>query len=129
VETPHWSFYDTKEELDELMRSLNTNGIRERALNAELRRYYDNICLALPYAGAGDKQEKTARDAKAPKPADKAKEDDNEEDDKEKAEEEEEEKEKEEEGTEVATTKPSPLALVSLEKVRPPNPCVKSMCR
>jgi hypothetical protein len=58
VEVPHWSFYETKEDLARLMQYLNVNGIREKALDAELKRYYDNILLTIPYADARDKEEK-----------------------------------------------------------------------
>ncbi len=58
VEVPHWSFYETKEDLARLMQYLNVNGVREKALDAELKRYYDNILLTIPYADARDKEEK-----------------------------------------------------------------------
>lgn len=58
VEVPHWSFYETKEDLARLMQYLNVNGIREKALDAELKRYYYNILLTIPYADGRDKEEK-----------------------------------------------------------------------
>lgn len=56
---PHWSFYDTHQEVDLLLQYLNADGIREKALGAELRKYYDNIILTLPYLDKHEKDEKT----------------------------------------------------------------------
>jgi hypothetical protein len=53
-----WSFYETKEDLARLMRDLNVNDIREKALYPELKRYYDNI----PYADLCDKEKKQKKE-------------------------------------------------------------------
>ncbi|KAK3142550.1 hypothetical protein QOZ80_4BG0348030 [Eleusine coracana subsp. coracana] len=42
-----WGYYNTKEELDALLGSLNTKGIRERELKRQLSKSYDNISNAL----------------------------------------------------------------------------------
>ncbi|GAA0147644.1 hypothetical protein LIER_07295 [Lithospermum erythrorhizon] len=42
-----WGYYCTKGELDALMESLNSKGIRERALKRQLQKYYGKICVAL----------------------------------------------------------------------------------
>ncbi|XP_052191150.1 uncharacterized protein LOC127800530 isoform X2 [Diospyros lotus] len=40
-----WGYYNTKEELDAFMGSLNPKGERERALKKQLEKYYNRICL------------------------------------------------------------------------------------
>ncbi|KAJ3675511.1 hypothetical protein LUZ60_004553 [Juncus effusus] len=42
-----WGFYSTKEELDVLIDSLNPKGIRERALQSQLKKRYQKISSAL----------------------------------------------------------------------------------
>ncbi|KAM0895186.1 hypothetical protein ACQ4PT_023998 [Festuca glaucescens] len=42
-----WGYYNTKEELDVLMSSLNVKGIRERALKLQLEKFYNSISNAL----------------------------------------------------------------------------------
>ncbi|KAL8473365.1 hypothetical protein ACS0TY_030267 [Phlomoides rotata] len=42
-----WGYYQTKEELDALIGSLNTKGERERALKKQLQKFYDKICLQI----------------------------------------------------------------------------------
>lgn len=46
-DSAEWGYYDTKEELDDFMGSLNRKGERERALKKQLDKYYDRICLKL----------------------------------------------------------------------------------
>lgn len=57
-EGPQWSYYETREDIDRLLQYLNTNGIRERALGAELMKYYENFTLMLPYATRHEKEQK-----------------------------------------------------------------------
>ncbi|KAL5704141.1 hypothetical protein ACHQM5_022613 [Ranunculus cassubicifolius] len=42
-----WGYYSSKEELDAIMGSLNPKGERERALQIQLKKSYDKICLGL----------------------------------------------------------------------------------
>ncbi|XP_031504524.1 uncharacterized protein LOC116267098 isoform X1 [Nymphaea colorata] len=42
-----WGYYSTKEEIDQLIRSLNPKGERERALQRQLQKHYGRICVAL----------------------------------------------------------------------------------
>ncbi|XP_031380217.1 DDT domain-containing protein DDB_G0282237 isoform X2 [Punica granatum] len=42
-----WGYYNTKEELDLLIRSLNCKGEREKALHRQLEKYYTRICTEL----------------------------------------------------------------------------------
>ncbi|KAG9129258.1 hypothetical protein Leryth_006472 [Lithospermum erythrorhizon] len=42
-----WGYYCTKEELDAFLNSLNSKGVRERALKKQVEKYYDKICLGL----------------------------------------------------------------------------------
>lgn len=42
-----WGYYNTKEELDAFIGSLNPKGERERALKKQLGKHYDRICLGL----------------------------------------------------------------------------------
>lgn len=46
-DSAEWGYYNTKEELDVFMGSLNRKGERERALKKQLDKYYDRICLKL----------------------------------------------------------------------------------
>ncbi|KAL7255416.1 hypothetical protein ACSBR1_009548 [Camellia fascicularis] len=46
-DSAEWGYYNTKEELDAFMGSLNRKGERERALKKQLDKYYDRICLKL----------------------------------------------------------------------------------
>ncbi|THF96451.1 hypothetical protein TEA_020638 [Camellia sinensis var. sinensis] len=46
-DSAEWGYYNTKEELDAFMGSLNRKGERERALKKQLDKYYDRICSAL----------------------------------------------------------------------------------
>jgi hypothetical protein len=54
MEVLEWSFYETKEDLARLMRELNANDARERALYPELERCCDNI----PYTDVCDREKK-----------------------------------------------------------------------
>ncbi|XVE83512.1 hypothetical protein DITRI_Ditri16bG0093500 [Diplodiscus trichospermus] len=42
-----WGYYSSKEEVDALMGSLNCKGLRERALQKQLEKFYGKICLEL----------------------------------------------------------------------------------
>ncbi|KAM7513937.1 hypothetical protein LguiA_003520 [Lonicera macranthoides] len=46
-DSAQWGYYNTKEELDALMGSLNRKGERERALQKQLQKCYDTICSKL----------------------------------------------------------------------------------
>ncbi|GFP92828.1 bromodomain adjacent to zinc finger domain protein 1a [Phtheirospermum japonicum] len=46
-EPTQWGYYQTKEELDALIGSLNPKGVRERALKKQLEKLYDRICSGL----------------------------------------------------------------------------------
>ncbi|KAL3630260.1 hypothetical protein CASFOL_023244 [Castilleja foliolosa] len=46
-EPTQWGYYQTKEELDALIGSLNIKGVRERALKRQLEKLYDRICSGL----------------------------------------------------------------------------------
>lgn len=42
-----WGYYQTKEELDALIDSMNPKGVRERALKKQLQKFYSKICSEL----------------------------------------------------------------------------------
>ncbi|GER36224.1 DDT domain-containing protein [Striga asiatica] len=42
-ESTQWGYYQTKEELDALIGSMNQKGVRERALRKQLEKFYDKI--------------------------------------------------------------------------------------
>ncbi|KAK6125550.1 hypothetical protein DH2020_040713 [Rehmannia glutinosa] len=46
-ESTQWGYYQTKEELDALIGSLNPKGVRERALKKQLQKFYNKICSEL----------------------------------------------------------------------------------
>ncbi|EOX94057.1 DDT domain-containing protein, putative isoform 1 [Theobroma cacao] len=46
-DTKQWGYYNTKEEVDALIGSLNRKGERERALQIQLEKFYGKICLEL----------------------------------------------------------------------------------
>ncbi|KAK4416611.1 hypothetical protein Salat_2486600 [Sesamum alatum] len=46
-DSTQWGYYQTKEELDALIGSLNIKGERERALKKQLQKFYDKICSEL----------------------------------------------------------------------------------
>ncbi|XP_057770137.1 LOW QUALITY PROTEIN: uncharacterized protein LOC130989969 [Salvia miltiorrhiza] len=46
-ESTQWGYYQTREELDALIGSMNTKGERERALKKQLEKFYNKICLEL----------------------------------------------------------------------------------
>ncbi|CAN6238353.1 unnamed protein product [Urochloa humidicola] len=47
ADSREWGYYNTKEELDALMGSLNVKGIREKALKRQLEKFYNKISNAL----------------------------------------------------------------------------------
>ncbi|KAK4264645.1 hypothetical protein QN277_025796 [Acacia crassicarpa] len=46
-DSKEWGYYSSKEELDPLMKTLNRKGVRERALQNQLEKYYSRICTEL----------------------------------------------------------------------------------
>ncbi|KAL0378169.1 UNVERIFIED_CONTAM: hypothetical protein Sradi_3122400 [Sesamum radiatum] len=46
-DSTHWGYYQTKEELDALIGSLNAKGERERALKKQMQKLYSKICSEL----------------------------------------------------------------------------------
>ncbi|KAI9114367.1 hypothetical protein K1719_014595 [Acacia pycnantha] len=46
-DSKEWGYYSSKEELDALMKTLNRKGVRERALQNQLEKYYSRICTEL----------------------------------------------------------------------------------
>ncbi|KAI3451649.1 hypothetical protein Pfo_008314 [Paulownia fortunei] len=46
-DSTQWGYYQTKEELDALIGSLNPKGERERALKKQLQKFYNKICSEL----------------------------------------------------------------------------------
>ncbi|OEL18747.1 hypothetical protein BAE44_0020233 [Dichanthelium oligosanthes] len=58
ADSKEWGYYSSKEELDALLGSFNTKGIRERALKRQLDKSYDKISNALE-KGSKDVERKT----------------------------------------------------------------------
>lgn len=54
---PQWSYYETREDVDRLLKYLNKNGIREKMLATEITKFYQNIVSMLPGNGNGKKGE------------------------------------------------------------------------
>ncbi|KAK4393709.1 DDT domain-containing protein DDB [Sesamum angolense] len=46
-DSTQWGYYQTKEELDALIGSLNAKGVRERALKKQMQKFYNKICSEL----------------------------------------------------------------------------------
>ncbi|KAL2241313.1 UNVERIFIED_CONTAM: hypothetical protein Sindi_0772500 [Sesamum indicum] len=46
-DSTQWGYYQTKEELDALIGSLNPKGERERALKKQMQKFYNKICLEI----------------------------------------------------------------------------------
>ncbi|KAL6520010.1 hypothetical protein OROHE_017153 [Orobanche hederae] len=46
-ESTQWGYYQTKEEFDALIGSLNNKGVREKALKKQLQKFYNKICTEL----------------------------------------------------------------------------------
>ncbi|GER49664.1 DDT domain-containing protein [Striga asiatica] len=46
-ESTQWGYYQTKDELDALIGSMNQKGVRERALKKQLEKFYNKICTGL----------------------------------------------------------------------------------
>ncbi|KAH6812610.1 hypothetical protein C2S51_021628 [Perilla frutescens var. frutescens] len=59
-DSTQWGYYQTKEELDALIGSMNPKGERERALKKQLQKFYNKICLELQKRS---KEEAVQRDA------------------------------------------------------------------
>ncbi|EPS70778.1 hypothetical protein M569_03983 [Genlisea aurea] len=54
-----WGYYQTKEEVDALIGSLNTKGEREKALKKQLQKYYHKICSELEKGGTETEEAST----------------------------------------------------------------------